>query len=278
MKLCWWLVDKLSRMLEPNERDAVRGDFAELGFTGSQALRDLLGLIARRQAALWKDWHPWLALLGIALPVGLLLTRSSVYFSGSLSRHLWTWWRYGVRYETGLTLAGDVSVFVCGALALLFSSWVSGFALGSLSRRTLWVNAVLFYFSWLLPIVVFLPAVLLTSHRIAPFLLTFSVLPSACLFVLPSALGMRDGLRRGPLTLRPTILLVAMIITIDALAIWTGAWWRDGLIIWSQGTWHGPAYDWQRPLLILALTNWPLVYLIATAIHRHRECMPLTAR
>lgn len=123
MKLCWWLVDKLSRMLEPSERDAVCGDLAELGLTGGQAFRDLLGLIARRQAALWKDWRPWLALLGIAVPLGLLLTRDSHQIGGSLSRHLWTWWRYGVRYETGLTPAGDVTVFVCGALALVFSSW-----------------------------------------------------------------------------------------------------------------------------------------------------------
>jgi len=54
----WWLVDKLSSVLEANERDAVRGDFAESGATGGQALRDMAGLVARRQAALWMDWRP----------------------------------------------------------------------------------------------------------------------------------------------------------------------------------------------------------------------------
>lgn len=124
----------------------------------------------------------------------------------------------------------------------------------------------------------FLPVVLLTSHRIALLVLTFSVLPSACLFVLPSALGMRHGLRRGSLNLRPTILLLATIITLDALATWTGGWWRDALVNWSQGTWHGQAEAWQIRLLPLALANWPLVYFIATAIRQHRERMPLAAR
>jgi hypothetical protein len=51
-RTCWWLVDIASRMLEPDERDAVRGDLAESGVTGGYALRDLLGLLARRQAML----------------------------------------------------------------------------------------------------------------------------------------------------------------------------------------------------------------------------------
>ena len=40
-----WLADKLSLALEPHERDALRGDHAELGVTGTQALRDVLGLV-----------------------------------------------------------------------------------------------------------------------------------------------------------------------------------------------------------------------------------------
>jgi len=65
-RICWRLVDVVSRLLEPDERDAVRGDFAESGVTGGKALFDLIGLATRRQAARWKDWRPWLALLGIA--------------------------------------------------------------------------------------------------------------------------------------------------------------------------------------------------------------------
>jgi hypothetical protein len=31
MRMCWWLVDIVSRTLEPDERDAVRGDLTESG-------------------------------------------------------------------------------------------------------------------------------------------------------------------------------------------------------------------------------------------------------
>jgi hypothetical protein len=57
------LVEMLSRMLDSDERLALRGDLEESGETGLQAVWDVLGLVARQQAALWKDWRPWLALV-----------------------------------------------------------------------------------------------------------------------------------------------------------------------------------------------------------------------
>lgn len=263
-----WLMDLLYRTLEPSERDAVQGDFAELGLSPVQQTRDLLGLVARRQVAPWKDWHPWLALLGIALPLGLLLTGSSYTLLARYLRYMSTEWRYGVRYETGLTAAGDCIVFLCQALALILSSWLCGFALASLSRRTLRINAVFFYLTWFLLLV--RGIALLFGNGLSPLWAIFPLLPSVCLFGVPSAWGMRQSIQCGTLTFRRTILLTAAIITIDALAIWTGSWWHDALITWSHGTWHGPTYNWQKPLLILALTNWPLLYLIATAIRQPR--------
>ena len=55
--------------LEPDERDAVQGDLAELGVTGMRALRDLLGLIVRRQALAWTDRRPWLPLGVLVVPL-----------------------------------------------------------------------------------------------------------------------------------------------------------------------------------------------------------------
>ena len=37
------LADFVCGLLEPQERDAVRGDLTECGATGGQALRDVLG-------------------------------------------------------------------------------------------------------------------------------------------------------------------------------------------------------------------------------------------
>ena len=73
-RICWGLVDISSRLLESAEREAVCGDLAESGVTGSRALGDILGLVVRRQAALWADWRPWLGLVGLVVPLGMLLS------------------------------------------------------------------------------------------------------------------------------------------------------------------------------------------------------------
>jgi hypothetical protein len=41
--ISWWLVDTVSRILESDERDAVLGDFSELGVRGGKALRERIG-------------------------------------------------------------------------------------------------------------------------------------------------------------------------------------------------------------------------------------------
>ena len=51
----------------------MRGDLTEADETGGQALRHVLGLVARRQASLWSGWRPWLSLLGVVGPLGMLL-------------------------------------------------------------------------------------------------------------------------------------------------------------------------------------------------------------
>ena len=61
-RILWGAVDIVSGMLDPTEREAVRGDLIESGETGNQALLGVLGLLCRRQAALWSDWRPWLVL------------------------------------------------------------------------------------------------------------------------------------------------------------------------------------------------------------------------
>ena len=66
-RICWRLVDILSRMLDADERQAVRGDLAESRECIGMALRDVLGLIVRRQIGLWTEWQPWLALLGVVV-------------------------------------------------------------------------------------------------------------------------------------------------------------------------------------------------------------------
>jgi len=82
-ELCWWLVDIVSRLLDPRERAVVRGDFAESGETCGQALRDVLGLVLRRQAAVWTDWRPWLALVGLVGIAGPRLSEGVFRFNAA---------------------------------------------------------------------------------------------------------------------------------------------------------------------------------------------------
>jgi hypothetical protein len=76
-RICWRLAEFASQALQPDERDAVLGDFAESGASGGQALMGVLGLVARREAALWKDWRPWLVLVGLVVPLAWLLSIAS---------------------------------------------------------------------------------------------------------------------------------------------------------------------------------------------------------
>ena len=88
-RLCWSLVDIVSRMLERDERDAVRGDLAEAGECAGKALLQVLGLAVRRQAALWKDWRPWLVFVGLVAPLGMLVSLVSSRVAGMSAIYSW---------------------------------------------------------------------------------------------------------------------------------------------------------------------------------------------
>jgi hypothetical protein len=102
------LLEIAARFLDATDRETVLGDLAESGETRSKALREVLGLVVRRQAGLWRDWHPWVALLALTLPVGLLLSLSSASLVGRYDLYLWIFRNYGtldpaVLSDTGLT-------------------------------------------------------------------------------------------------------------------------------------------------------------------------------
>src|SRR5438067_11520663 len=142
-------IDVVSRFLEPDERDAVRGDLAESGETGWRALVDVLGLVVRRQAALWTDWRPWLVLVGLVAPIGILLSLASRLVAHSSAIPIWMYlgnwtWTYITNGGARLDLLHNSAGIFEQYLILFCWSWASGFALGSLSRRTIPINGTLF--------------------------------------------------------------------------------------------------------------------------------------
>ena len=259
-RICWWLVDILSGALALDERDAVRGDFTESGETGGQALRDLLGLVVRRQAALWSDWRPWLALIGLVIPVGVLLSISSSWLDRSYDLYLWIIRNYrdidpAILSDIGLTVRHGIVLLVSRSLLLVSWSWASGFVLGSLSRRAVFANGAMFC------LVVF-SGELLSTPMSRVFSLTLSAwLPlvlMAVLVLLPSLWGMYQGFRRVRRPLIQTVLWAAAIVT--ALATRSWFWWPLQIGYYTD-------VPWARRLtqILLLAVYWPMVYVLATA-------------
>jgi len=132
------LVETVAQLLEHHEREAVLGDLAEAGESAWQGLLDVLGLVVRRESAVWRNWRPWVAGLGLALPGSFLL----MGFSLSVS---WTYQHFiaNVSPENGQTPTSQLLLLICQIFLLIGCSWTGGFVMGSLSRRTLWVSVAL---------------------------------------------------------------------------------------------------------------------------------------
>jgi hypothetical protein len=224
-RICWWLVDVVSRLLETDEREAVRGDFAEVGETGGLALRDLVGLVVRRQTALWAHWRPWLALVGLVAPLGLLLSVVARQWAEGSATYAWLYvnnwtWAYlgspGARQD----LAHYSTGFFVDYLTLCCWSWTSGFVLGSLSRRTLWVNGSVFC------LVLFGELVAVRPHHnpfnpvfsLTFYSVVFPLILRIVLVLLPALWGMRKGFRLATLPLRQAVFWAVAVTTLTVSA------------------------------------------------------------
>jgi hypothetical protein len=220
MKWGGMLVDSLAQLLERDEREAVLGDMAETGESTRQAVWNVCGLLLRRQGTYWNGWRPWVAAFGIAFPFSFLL----MGFSVSLSLMSLQVLDPATRQMTN----SGVSLLLSKFLLLTAWSWTAGFVMGSVSRWTLWVSALLS----LLPC-----CFCLARFRIED-LSRFCLL----LFLLPAIEGVHQGLRMTRLTLRSAMLLASATILLTVLL-----WIRTG------------------PSILNLALSWPALYLVATA-------------
>ena len=145
-----WLIDQASLLLDDDEREVVKGDLAETGEGGVRAFANILGLVIMRQAALWADWRPWAALALIVLPLGMLFSLIARLWADGTSVDVWVYaghwdWTFlkypGLRADLLRVLfltARDYVALVCWA-------WTCGFVITSLSRRTAWLNMLVFF-------------------------------------------------------------------------------------------------------------------------------------
>jgi hypothetical protein len=201
----WSLVEAAALLLEPGEREVVLGDLAETGEKPWRAVLGVLGLIVRRQVAAWREWRPWLAAFGLAMPGSFFLMGASVSVSTGVAA-----WFYGA----ALTRTQSVQL-LCELALLVAWSWTGGFVVGSISRRTLWVSAALCASPCLLCLSEFRSQTLSRPCLIA--------------FLIPALVGVAMGLRvrRIPFPMAMTLAVIATSFLLPTLTTrpgWTTAW------------------------------------------------------
>jgi hypothetical protein len=270
MRLGWWLLGVVARALEPAERDVVLGDLAESGEGVGAAMRDLLGLIVRRQVGLWLFWRPWLALFGVSCLAGLSLSRIVFRLNVDL-------YKYSAHYATSLTARQEVAFLLCLAGALTVWSWTCGFVLGSLSGRAVWLTWSVFYFvvldsAWAR--FVLAGNIILRDPRThetpldspqgALRLLMAATLPlsiAALVSLFPALVGAFVGVRRRVLTVHHAYLIAAVNTALTILTTWSTGWYDPAHL---PARW--PGVPWSTRLLPFLLVSWPAAYLLACSL------------
>lgn len=260
----WWLVEQFSCLLEPADREAVRGDLAETRSSSSRAALDVLDLVLRRQAELWKDWRPWLALIAFVAPVSAVLTGGANYLGSSYDMLDWILENSRDIFPTHdpfFAIGPRIAGLAWESLLLLAWAWACGYVLAALSRRTLAMNGTLFAIGLLwFALQHTVPQAHYTVEGTRFLTLNRVIFPAilqVVLVFLPAIWGMRSGLR-------PPAPHVQVLLWTAATAT---ALLPGGQIWWAY--WVGV-----RTRLVLLPIYWPLAYLIVTTLWRRWRSKP----
>ena len=282
-----WLVGHLTQLLEEGEREIVRGDLAECQTPAGRALRDVLGLIVRRQAAMWLALEPWLALLTVVIPIGFLLSYASRSWAEGAAENILLYGRlWDLSYLANPGWRADL-ISIAGRtaavwLALIGWSWTGGFVLARLSRSTVWLTVTLLC-------VIVVTATWGTNtiahlHRHHGFSLehhiTFAVFPRLLrvfLVLLPVVWGAWWAVRRRAPRIVPALIglmLLASVTVVASRGLESSMSFGRGVVPADKGP-DGfvVSADDPRPLWFLSLVMmWPAAYVAIDAVRgRDRE-------
>lgn len=221
------LVEAAAQFLERDEREAVLGDLAESGESASRALWGVIGLAVRRNFLVWRNWRPWVAAFGLALPGSFVL----MGFSLSVSHAYEAFMGPTILSATGVTVGPGLALLICNVLLLAIWSWTGGYVVGKLSRRTLHVSAAM----------CFLPCVFCLSRFRVECLSRMCLL----LFVAPAIWGVVRGIRFVQIRLGGAMIL-ALAATLLTIPLWrtSGAWIPNWALSWPA--WYMVATAWQK--------------------------------
>lgn len=145
------LVERMLRLLDREDREAVHGDLAETDDSAMQAVCGVFRLVLYRQSALWRHLRPWLVLCLFVMPLGLLLSFSSRAYAECSGIYLWLLVnnaRVSLLHSAGYWY---MTLEVLPALVLpllLFSciSWTAGALLAGVAKRTPWISYAQLFF------------------------------------------------------------------------------------------------------------------------------------
>ena len=217
LNLSW--LELLASGLSSGDRETVLGDLAEAGETGAQAFLAVAGLLIRRQLPVWRNWRPWLAAFGLAIPASFLLMGFSVSIAQTYQSVI------GGGVSPGLTmLLGDIG---------LLAAWsvTGGFALGTISRRTIWISAAL--------------SLLACGFCLGRFRIDSLSRLCLLLFLPPAMAGLCFGLRTSRIRFGAS-LAVAIAMTVLTTPHWNkpGAWLANWMLSWPA--WYLVAIAWRH--------------------------------
>lgn len=149
----WRLTDALSALLPTGERLAVLGDLAEVHVSDGEALRHVAGLVVRRQVQHACSAPGVVGILLLALPLGFVLGERSRHWAAGAGVYLWSYVhvRSFESLDRTIWAIGDtpgasvVAWVLLNVVTLVIWSCVSGWALGIVARRGMWLPVVAFY-------------------------------------------------------------------------------------------------------------------------------------
>lgn len=282
----WWMVDLLTELLDADERQIVRGDIAESRVIGRQAVRDVFGLVIRRQLDVWAQWRPWVTLIALILPLAMVLSIVSGRTAGMSSVYLWMYannWHWSDVSNLGFWQVLGESAFLVftGQLTLVCWAWTGGFVLGAVSRKMVRTNCLVL--SLLLLLGASLGAPLYEAfyaqylHRsfgmpsfpdpnapvfaLAFYREAFPLIVQAISVVLPALWGMRRG--AGLAAFRPALRVVLWTAALASLIV---------MLVQNQDLWIflrvpvrpvlPESWPWQIGRMVV---YWLVAYLVAIA-------------
>jgi hypothetical protein len=269
------LLHALSNFLEPREREVVLGDIEESNLGDREAVASMLGLIARRQLQPWLSWKPWLAMLAVTLPAGVLLSYIANGIAASNSVYLWmytsnwtpTYLRAGWLWSE---LMPEIGGLLFSWFILVCWSWTAGFVIASVSRIHSWMNA------GLVSLVLFTGAMAhfygrgdgfvppLTTHPAASFTrafynVIFPAIMLTFLVLLPAIIGLRQRQQARRFSSAWKNVMKASICVTAVSLLSTPLAWRLFRLV-AALPFHIPRFQALMPLAIAA----PAVFLVAT--------------